>query len=162
MYLDRVRKVLKSFDENNKRIYIKELQKIMRLKRKDTVKYKEAEKMLDRFIARKNIVAESLESLLLALDNFSSEGALTVLKGKGATNQISWKDKWCTFIRAYRWPEEIENHFDDKLVVDETIKTFKNTTNFCHHAKKDEFVKNLNLFNQFLQIKLENEKKGGH
>lgn len=162
MYVGRVRETLINFNKDEKEQFIEKLHKNLQYSgREYKPKRKDAELMFKSFIKSNNTRVGTFELILLTLDNLSVGGAIDVLKGKDVKRPKNWRGNLSIFITTYIPPENIEDHFQNEIILSEIKKLFKNTIEFCSHKNIGDFEKNLILFNKFLNIKIKEVKKGG-
>lgn len=153
MYIDNVRNVIREFDRVEYDAYLMRLHRVLQERFNKNLKPSVLRMRVDEFKNGTNSSIEYFEAYLLAFDEIVAYGAIKVLQGRTLEMEHPWRPLMQRLRKNKSLSEESISHLQNERVNDELEEALYNILSYCSTLHTDQFLDNLQLFNQFLKIK---------
>lgn len=160
MYIENIRKAIKTMTDEQYDEFLIKLRKKLKNKFNIDVKPSELKKQVYNFLENKTdkISIRYLEGYLLVLDDLSVDGSLkSILQGK-ITVANTWRDLLIIATQDQPLPKDIDIDISDNILIKDIKLLFTNVIKYCANENKEKFQNNIHKVNEFLTIKKDLEK----
>lgn len=155
LYIDKVRKAIHEFNRLEYEVYLMRLHRIMEEKYKKNLKPSVLRMRVDEFKNGKNSSLEYFEGYLLAFDEMIPDGTIKILQGHELETESPWHPLMQRLLKNKSLSKENTEYLKIGLVNDEIEALLCNMIIYCSASHSKNFIDNLHLFNQFLNMKKE-------
>lgn len=160
MYIENIRKTIKTMTDEQYDQFLIKLRKKLKNKFNTDIKPSALKKQVDNFLENKTdkISIRYLEGYLLVLDDLSVNGGLkSILQGK-ITEANTWRDLLIIATQDQPLPKNININNSNNILIKDIKLLFTNVIKYCADENKDKFHNNIHKVNEFLTIKKDLEK----